>query len=99
MFLNIALSQVRAAPAAPAFEVIPSRAWVRDDGRSASIYGAVPWVADAERPRWSIVSKGWTVRNPLTGQVGIGRPACLTHAEAVELAARLGRPSSIGIGD
>jgi len=42
---------------------------------------------------------GWTVRNPRTGQVGIGQPPCATEAEAVALAARLGRPSSIGIGD
>ena len=99
MFLSIALSQTRAAPAAPAFEVIPSRVWKRDDGRSASIYGAVPWLSDAERPRWAMVATGWTVRNPITGQVGVGRPACATEAEALALAARLGRPSSIGIGD
>jgi hypothetical protein len=72
---------------------------VRDDGATASVYGAVPWVSDAEKPRWSLVLKGFTVRNPLTGQVGVGRPPEATEQLAQALAKRLGRPSKICIGD
>ena len=68
-------------------------------GETASIYGAAPWVSENERLAWTTKQGGWTVRNPLTGQVGIGRRPCATFAEACELALKLGRPSSIGIGD
>jgi hypothetical protein len=81
------------------YEVIPSRVWIRDDGARASIYGAVPWVGDAEKARWKIVDQGWTVRNPRTGEVGVGRPPSATKEEAEALAAKLGRPSAICIGD
>ena len=81
------------------YEVIPSRVWERDDGASASIYGSVPWIGDAEKARWSIVDQGWTVMNPRTGQVGIGCPPCASQAEAQALADKLGRPRAISIGD
>jgi len=82
-----------------AYEVIESKVWTRDDGARASIYGAVPWVSEAEKARWSVVSQGWTVRNPRTGQVGVGRPALPTREAAAAFALKLGRPSSICIGD
>lgn len=81
------------------YEVVESKIYKRDDGARASIYGALPWRSEAEKARWSVVSEGWTVRNPLTGQVGVGRPACNTYAQAQELADKLGRPSAICIGD
>lgn len=68
-------------------------------GNTASIYGAVPWVSENEKLAWTTVEEGWTVRNPYTGQVGIGRAPCKTFAEACELALKLGRPSAIGMGD
>lgn len=77
--------------------VIPSSIYQRDDGKTASIYGAVPWQSDAERDRWSIVNKGYTVQNPLTGQIGIGAKPWATREEA-EAYANMHRPSSIGIG-
>ena len=80
------------------FEVIPSNAYQRYDGATASVFGAVPWLTEAERPRWSIVCKGWTVRNPHTGQVGIGRKPWPTQAEA-QAWADANTPSKIGIGD
>lgn len=83
------------------YEVIESRIWLRDDGAKASIYGALPWppgASEAEKARWSVVSVGWTVRNPLTGEVGVGHPASATKEAAEALAAKLGRPSAIGIG-
>jgi hypothetical protein len=52
-----------------------------------------------DKADWTTKQEGWTVRNPNTGQVGIGRPPCATFQEAEALAKRLGRPSSIGLGD
>lgn len=84
------------------YEVIESKVWVNSDtGAKASIYGASPWpfgASEAERAKWAVKPQGWTVRNPLTGDVGIGRAPCATKAEAEALAVKLGRPSAIGIG-
>lgn len=33
-------------------------------GRTASIYGAVPWRSNAERAEWEIVSNGFSFRRP-----------------------------------
>jgi hypothetical protein len=83
------------------YEVIEAKIWRADDGASASIYGAVPYRSENEKLQrgWRMISTGWTVRNPLTGQVGTGRPPSKTYAEACEYAAKLGRPSRICIGD
>lgn len=78
------------------YEVIESKRWQHSDGRTASIYGALPWVSEADRAGWQVVTVGWTVRNPINGQVGIGRPPCKTRDEAIALAAKLGTPVSIG---
>jgi hypothetical protein len=78
--------------------VIESRQWRHASGRTASIYGACPWVAEADRPNWEIVSRGWTVRNPYTGQVGACRQPFATRAEAEAFAERV-MPSRIGYGD
>jgi hypothetical protein len=51
----------------PRFEVIPSRLWIRDDGRRFSPYGAHPGGT------CQLVQVGWTVRDRETGTVGIGR--------------------------
>jgi hypothetical protein len=64
------------------YEVIESRRYVRDDGAKASIYGACPWQSAAEEARWKIETVGYTVRNPYTGQVGIGRAPWKTSEEA-----------------
>lgn len=82
------------------YEVIEYTCWRNViTGQKASIYGAGPWHSEADKPAWTLTTEGWTVRNPLTGQVGVGRPPCKTFAEACELALKMGRPSSIGIGD
>ena len=83
------------------YEVIEHKIWLRDDGAKASIYGALPWppgASEREKARWKIVAQGWTVRNPQTGEVGVGRPASSTKEAAQALADKLGRPSSISIG-
>lgn len=83
------------------YEVIEAFIWKAGDGASASIYGAVPWRTEDERVQrgWRKVNVGWTVRNPLTGQVGTGKPPQKTFQEACEYALKLGRPSAICIGD
>lgn len=67
------------------YEIIESR--YREhmfDGRTCSIYGASPSWIDQSR----IVTKGWTVRNPYTGEVGVGRKPFETFAAAAEWALR-----------
>jgi len=55
------------------YQVIPSRVWKGPEGRTASIYGAMPWTKPAEKPLWCIVQQGWTVLDLVRGTVGIGR--------------------------
>jgi len=80
------------------FEVIESRVWKHTSGRTASIYGACPWVAQSDAPNWQIVTRGWTVRNPHTGEVGACRPPFATKEEAQAFAERV-QPSRSGYGD
>jgi hypothetical protein len=71
------------------YEVTPSRLWRRDDGRTASPYGACPWASKAEAARWKIEQAGWTVRDNQTGTIGLGRVPFKTESEAQEMASRL----------
>lgn len=64
------------------YEVIESKAWKSDDGRTASIYGAVPWTSPSEEKRWKMVTRGYTVRDNVSGTVGIGRQPWQTRSEA-----------------
>ena len=64
------------------YEVIESKAWKHKDGNTASIYGAVPYLSDAEKQNWKIETLGFTVRNNKTNSVGIGRKPWATKAEA-----------------
>jgi hypothetical protein len=82
-----------------AYKVIESSHWVRDDGRTASTYGACPWPCPSEKTRWRVEPTGWTVKNPLTGEVGMGHAPFSTREQAEAFALRLGRPSAIGMGD
>jgi hypothetical protein len=72
------------------FEAIESRHYVNNAGRTASIYGAAPWVTEAQRigEVWRIVHAGYTVRDNERGTVGYGRPPLATMAEAQALAAQ-----------
>jgi len=38
---------------------IPSRHWRRDDGLTCA-QSAIPWACEAERPRWTMMTRGWT---------------------------------------
>lgn len=68
-------------------------------GQRVSIHGAVPWHTDAQRDEWALSTEGWTIRNPLTGQTGMGHPPFKSYKAACEAALKMGRPSAIGIGD
>jgi hypothetical protein len=81
------------------YEVVPAMVYEHVTGKRASIYGALPWMTDVERAHWKTVQVGYTLFNPLTGQVGVGRAPCVTWEEANALAERLGNCPSIGIGD
>lgn len=70
----------------PAGEVIESVSWVREDGRRASIYGALPWTSEAEAAKWQKQKDGYTIRWA-DGRVGYGQPACRTPEEAFEVLA------------
>ena len=71
------------------YEATPSRIWRRDDGRTASPYGACPWTSKTEAARWKIEQVGWTVRDNSTGTIGLGRVPFKTEQEAQEMASRL----------
>lgn len=66
-------------------EIIPHTKWVHTSGRQASIYGAVPWTTEADKPNWTMETRGytWAVSD---GTVGICRAPAKTYAEAVETA-------------
>ena len=64
------------------YEVIESKAWKHKDGRTASLYGAVPFLSRADMLDWKIETLGFTVRNNKTNTVGIGRTPWATKAEA-----------------
>lgn len=81
----------------PRYEVVPHRVWRRDDGRTASVYGSLPWVSADEEKRWGLVEEGFTVYNPLTGEYGAGRPPFPT-LEAAQAFAASRQPSRIPIG-
>lgn len=80
------------------YEVKPAMVYVSDDGMIVSVHGAAPWRNDAEKARWHLAQRGYTVYNPLTGQYGIGHKPWATRAEA-QAFADANRPSSIGLGD
>ena len=81
----------------PKYEVIESRHWFHEaTGRTASVYGAMP--PGGVAAGWKIVQRGWTVFNPLTSEVGVGRAPWATREEAEAFAAKF-TPSRIGIGD
>jgi len=62
-------------------EVIESKRWRHTNGRTASIYGAVPWTNATDKPNWTIEMAGYTLRMS-DGAVGYGRPPLPTKEEA-----------------
>ena len=64
------------------FDIVESKRWVSNDGRTASVFGAVPWLSDSEREQWRVQVVGFTVQHKRTGTVGIGRKPWDTLQEA-----------------
>lgn len=62
-------------------KVIESRHYLHTSGRTASIYGALPWRGDVEKAEWTMVTNGFTIAHP-DGTVGIGRKPFETAAAA-----------------
>jgi hypothetical protein len=60
---------------------IEARAWRHSSGKTASLYGAVPWLSEADRPNWTVETTGWTVKHR-DGTVGLGRKPFITREEA-----------------
>jgi len=64
--------------------VLPARQWRHKfSGRTASIYGAVPWtggLGNTEKD-WEMVTVGWTWENA-NGTIGLGRIPAKTKDEA-----------------
>lgn len=72
------------------YKVIESKKWKnKKTGKSASIYGAVPYYDDITKRNWEIITVGFTVKNTKTGIVGIGKKPCKTYCEAESLANKL----------
>lgn len=70
-------------------EVIESKRWRNvNTNATASIYGAVPYTSDADKPNWIIETVGWTWRND-NGTVGLGRAPAKTREEALEVMQRV----------
>lgn len=80
------------------YEVVPYRYWKRDDGKTASLHGAVPYVSETEKVRWTIVEDGFTLYNPNSNTYGIGRQPFKTRQEAEDFAATHRAPRT-SIGD
>lgn len=64
------------------YKVIESKRWIGPNGRTASLYGSVPYTNEADKPLWKIQVIGWTVENTVTGTIGIGRQPWATKEEA-----------------
>jgi hypothetical protein len=63
-------------------KVIEARRWRNPKtGRTASVYGSVPWTHEADRADWLMESVGWTIQHP-DGTVGIGRAPFETAEQA-----------------
>lgn len=70
-------------PQSGPFVPIESQVWRRDDGRTASPFGACPWTTESERPRWALVSRGWTTLDTRDGTTGHGHGSLPTREEAL----------------
>jgi hypothetical protein len=66
-------------------EVIESKRWRHTpSGRTASIYGAVPWTQEADKANWAIETIGWTWRLD-NGTIGLGRAPAATREQAEQI--------------
>ena len=75
----------------PRFTVVPARCWLHTSGRTASLFGAVPYMHDAAAEGWKIHYQGWTIYDALHGTYGCGRPPFVTQPEAQALCDKLNK--------
>jgi hypothetical protein len=70
--------------------VVPSRRWLHTSGRTASLFGAVPWTGAAgdQEQDWSLEQVGftWEMSN---GTIGMGRIPAKTRQEAERVMAQV----------
>jgi hypothetical protein len=71
------------------YEMIDAKRWVHTDGRTASIYGAVPYTSESEKKHWAIQSVGFTIRDNKTNTVGMGRMPYQSKYDAVLIVTNL----------
>jgi len=65
------------------YQIVDAKRWVHVDGRTASIYGACPYVSDTDKSNWSIETVGYTIRDNKTNTVGMGRKPFTSMYDAV----------------
>ena len=64
-------------------EIIESKHWVNTKtGATASIYGAVPYTSETDKPNWEIKVRGYTWRLD-NGTIGLCRQPAKTYEEAL----------------
>lgn len=66
----------------PRIEVIPHKKWQHVSGRTASVYGSVPWTSSSDRENWELVEKGFTWYDNKNNTVGLCRVPVETIEEA-----------------
>lgn len=70
-------------------KIVQAKRWHHQStGRTASIFGAVPWITEGDRPNWIVEVTGWTWCNS-DGTYGLSRPSAATYEEAVEVMERV----------
>jgi hypothetical protein len=80
-------------------DVIPAKRWKNIiTGKTASIYGALPWTIEAKRPEWNMEQIGWTWKMS-NGTIGFGRPCTPTKEEAEEIMSRFNKRTRGGWDD
>ena len=52
------------------YEAIERKYWINSEtGQKVSIYGAVPYISEAEKAQWKVETNGWVYRDNKTNQV------------------------------
>lgn len=64
------------------WEIRESKRWVHNSGRTASIYGAVPYTSDADKANWYIETCGYSFYDTRSNTIhNFGRRWTLPEAE------------------
>ena len=65
------------------YTIVPYRYWQNQNTQAkASIFGACPWTSLEDKVNWSLISKGYTIRDNHNGTQGLGHPPCETMGAA-----------------